>query len=85
MFTPNNDRVNDGFAALGDTEYVSDFRMWVFNRWNETVFYSEDVHFSWDGKYKGSDQEVDVFVYAVQATFLNGRSKDYRGILVLLR
>lgn len=84
-FTPNGDGVNDRFSVLGDIDKVTDFKMWVFNRWNEVVYYSEDISTGWDGSYKGKDQAVDVFIYAIEATFRNGKSGEYKGYVVLLR
>jgi gliding motility-associated-like protein len=84
-FTPNNDGVNDQFVVLGDTENVQTFSMWVFNRWQEILFYTEDIETGWDGTYKGRDQPLDVYTYVIHVTFSNGKSEKYKGYIVLIR
>ena len=49
-FTPNkSDNINDRFNVNSN---LSNFKMSIFNRWGEEIFYTEDSQIGWDGKYK---------------------------------
>lgn len=57
-FTPNNDGVNDAFIVEGVEP--RGFRLEVYNRWGELVFYSEDPQEPWIGNHQVSDSEYFV-------------------------
>jgi gliding motility-associated-like protein len=58
----------------------------VFNRWGELVFESYDINNGWDGTYKSKTQEMEVYVYTLQARFLDGTETGIRkGNVTLLR
>src|SRR5690606_16800351 len=42
-FTPNEDGRNDKFLVF--PRYISDFEIFIFNRWGELVFYAETPDF----------------------------------------
>ena len=69
-FTPDGDGVNDLFGAYG-AGLVS-FRLWVFDRWGEEVFSSDDIERRWDGRYMGVMSQVGTYVWKVEATGLSG-------------
>lgn len=50
-FIPNADRYNNTFS--GSFIGVKSIKMEIFNRWGESLFYSEDQNFSWDGTVNG--------------------------------
>ena len=60
-FTPDGDGKNDSFNASGT--YIGDFEMYIYNRWGEMIYKSESITQDWDGRYKGKDVQVDVYVY----------------------
>jgi len=47
-FTPNNDGLNDIFSPKGQS--ISEFEMYVYNRWGEQVYYTDDINMGWNGK-----------------------------------
>jgi gliding motility-associated-like protein len=49
-FTPNNDGVNDVFFVSGLR--LQGYRLIIYNRWGEEVFYSEDGEKVWAGESK---------------------------------
>jgi len=51
-FTPNSDGVNDVFEAKG--QGVTNFKMYIYNRWGELVFQSDDITEFWNGTYNSS-------------------------------
>ena len=54
-FTPNNDGVNDVFRVEGVDP--RGFRLEIFNRWGEQVFYSEDPTEPWIGNNQQMDSD----------------------------
>jgi gliding motility-associated-like protein len=82
-FTPNNDDVNDQYHAFG--KYLKDFKLSIFNRWGELIYYSEDINEKWDGKYKGQPANIDTYVYIVTAKNNAGEEILKKGSLILLR
>jgi len=46
-FTPNDDGRNDNFEPKGVG--IESFEMYIYNRWGEEVFYSDNLDVVWDG------------------------------------
>jgi gliding motility-associated-like protein len=85
-FTPNGDADNDIAAILGDTDLflLSEFK--IYNRWGELVFSTGSMGEGWDGTYKGEIQNVDVYSWYVNATFIETQEQvKLKGVLALLR
>jgi gliding motility-associated-like protein len=82
-FTPDGDGNNDVFFAKG--KYVKDFKMTIFNRWGEIVFFSDQFSIGWDGKYKGEVATMDAYAYMVEATDKFGNKLTRKGTVTLLR
>lgn len=84
-FTPNNNGKNDGFGPLGSLAALTNYRLSVYNRWGERVFYSVNPFEKWYGKVKGLATDGNVFVWLAEFT-LPGKSKEVRkGTVVLIR
>jgi len=86
-FTPNADGRNDLFSGTGSC--VKDYTMYVFDRWGNKIFESNDINIGWDGKVQhGSSGKIvqeDVYVWKVYLTEYNGRQHDYIGHVSLIR
>ena len=66
-FTPNNDGLNDVFRPMIQPQCpVSGYLLTIFNRWGEQVYSGDVPGKGWDGKYKGVDADVDVYMYYLQ-------------------
>ena len=77
-FTPNNDGLNDFFEYTG-SDYCHQFELYIFNRWGELIFKSENVNDNWDGRYKGELVPSDVYVYLLKRGDTN-----YNGTVTVL-
>jgi len=64
-FTPDEDDLNEVFMPILGCH--DNFEFWVFNRWGENVFYSNDINVGWDGIYK--DQLSPIGIYSWKARF----------------
>ena len=85
-FSPENeDGINDFFTGYGIG--IDKFEMWIFDRWGEKLFYSNDITKGWDGTYKGSGEKVktDVYVWKVKIKDVLGRWHDYVGHVTVLK
>jgi len=82
-FTPNEDGVNDIFLVYGKN--IKDIRLIIADRWGEKIFESTSLSNGWDGTYKGKPLNPGVYVYYVDATFINGEEKSEKGSVTLIR
>ncbi|MES2591176.1 MAG: PKD domain-containing protein [Bacteroidota bacterium] len=62
-FTPNGDNTNDIFYAYGHA--LIEFQFYVFDRWGEVIFESNDLLKGWDGTVKGKRAEDGVYSYRI--------------------
>ncbi len=44
---------------------IKEFEMYIFNRWGEKLFYSDDMENGWNGIYQGSLVKNDTYVWKV--------------------
>lgn len=68
-FTPNGDGRNDIFRITGLYRNVR-FRMFVYNRWGQLVFQSENINDGWDGTYKNTACPPDTYTWVINIDFL---------------
>lgn len=69
-FTPNGDGYNDELCNYGWDECVTNFVIYIYDRWGEKVFESTNPNFCWDGIYKGELLDPAVFVYFIKASYV---------------
>ncbi|MCX8081195.1 MAG: gliding motility-associated C-terminal domain-containing protein [Bacteroidia bacterium] len=82
-FSPNGDGFNDVFVPKGHG--INKFEMFIYDRWGNIVFHSREFGKGWDGKIKGADATNDVYVYLVKVKDLNGKNREFKGHVTLLR
>ncbi|MFN8437207.1 MAG: PKD domain-containing protein [Cytophagales bacterium] len=84
-FSPNNDGTNDElFLIYRLIEELEEFK--IFNRWGQVVFDANgDLKASWDGKFKGVDQELGVYVVHVKAKGKHGVNYNFKQNISLIR
>jgi gliding motility-associated-like protein len=82
-FSPNGDGKNDVVYVKGYGIEKMLFR--IYNRWGEKVFESTRKQDGWNGFYKGTLQEMDVFAYTLDVTFFDGSKAFKKGNITLLK
>ncbi|HAE34264.1 MAG TPA: hypothetical protein DCG22_00630 [Bacteroidetes bacterium] len=82
-FSPNNDGSNDVLYVRGFGIETMLFQ--VYNRWGQLVFSTTDQHIGWDGTYQGVPQEVEVYIYTLEAEFMDGKTHREEGNITLIR
>ena len=66
-----------------DGSFITDFK--VFNRWGQKVYDNENNEEGWDGRQGGSQAPAEVYVYIIEITLPNGRTRTLKGDVTLLR
>ncbi len=85
-FTPNADGVNDVFkpTATINKEDLSSYELFVYNRWGERVFYTDDLNVGWDGKYRGKVVRSGGYTYRLKAVLrFTGQELEEHGIVLV--
>lgn len=70
-FTPNGDGTNDIFIPVGKN--IATMHLWVFDRWGNLLFESDDPTMGWDGTYGGRIVENDMYVWRLAYRFTTDR------------
>jgi gliding motility-associated-like protein len=84
-FTPNSDGINDEFSGAG--MFFTDYEMYIFDRWGNLIFYTDDINKRWDGRANhGKDvAQQDVYVYVVKLKDIFEKEHKYRGHVSLIK
>jgi gliding motility-associated-like protein len=72
-FTPDYNNKNDVFLPI--VIGVTDYKFYVFDRWGEQLFYTNDPLKGWDGKRKGILCKQDVYVWKI--SFRNDVTQEF--------
>ncbi len=84
-FTPNGDGNNDVWSVQGFNENQG-FKINIWDRWGQQIFFAESMNFSWDGK--TSDNKLapnGVYVYDILYQTSEGDVKEVHGEFTLVR
>jgi gliding motility-associated-like protein len=65
-FTPNEDNRNDYFYPVLQCEY-SYFKITIMDKWENTVFTSNNLNAKWDGRFKGNLCPEEIYVYRIES------------------
>ncbi|MFZ5939979.1 MAG: gliding motility-associated C-terminal domain-containing protein, partial [Bacteroidota bacterium] len=81
-FTPNGDGFNDTWE-IRNIELYPEASLRIFNRWGETVFYTESGYENnWNGTYRGRELPIDSYHYILD---LNNGEPPITGNITLIR
>jgi len=59
--------------------------IYVFNRWGEKVFETDNPNEYWDGTYKGKLLNPDVFVYQIKLVSYDNKQAEFKGWVSILK
>ena len=82
-FSPNGDGYNDVLYVRG--LYIEKVIFRIFDRWGEMVFESQDVSQGWDGVFRDSPLQPDVYDYYLDVTCVGGLKSIVKGNVTLMR
>ena len=80
-FSPNNDGLNDTWN-IPVLNVFPGFELTIFNRLGQIVYQNRDSNIPWNGKYKGVDQPIGVYVYYIDLKVDGGK---FKGTVTLVR
>ncbi len=86
-FTPDDNGLNDLFTPVTFGIDPDKYEMWVFDRWGNVIFYTDDLNDGWDGKVLGSDQlcQEDTYVWKILAKDVLDKRHELIGHVNLIR
>jgi len=88
-FTPDGDGTNDTFNVIlsesGCSEVTEVLSFEVFDRWGTRVYNDDTPTQGWNGDYKGTRQNPDVYVYVIRVRLNDGTETDLVGDVTLIR
>ncbi|MEZ4920669.1 MAG: gliding motility-associated C-terminal domain-containing protein [Saprospiraceae bacterium] len=88
-FTPNGDFANDKLLVHGqESARILEFQ--VYDRWGELVysasdFQPNDTSIGWDGNFRGKPMNPGVYVWVLEAEYLDGTKETFSGNTTLIR
>jgi gliding motility-associated-like protein len=82
-FTPDGDGLNDEYKAYG--LYIEDYKMFIFNRMGEMVFYTNHIDQGWDGIFKGNPAPEAAYAWKIIYRDSTGKYHHLSGSLTLIR
>lgn len=89
-FSPNGDGINDKFIIFTDNSVKQIKKLYIYDRWGESVFLQNnfppnDPDYGWNGRFREQYLNTSVFVYYLQVEFNDGRIKEFKGDINLIR
>jgi len=83
-FTPNADAINDKFKPV--YENIFQYQLYVFNRWGQLIYDSNNIEEGWDGTIKGRKCPNGVYFFIAEyREEMSGTNKSVSGSITLLR
>ena len=83
-FSPNGDGHNDVLHPIPIGITLFNFFK-VFNRWGQVIYNSSDYSQGWNGKFKGVDQPIGVYIWLVSGVDFKGNLVQRKGTVLLVR
>ncbi len=68
-FTPNGDTRNNYFSGI--CQNATEYHLYIFNRWGELIFESQDLSAGWDGKFDGNNAPEGIYIYRIDYSTYN--------------
>ena len=65
-FTPDGDGLNEDFKPILSGVDVEDYEFFIFDRWGELLFETNNLSNGWDGTYKGENAPLGVYVWKLK-------------------
>lgn len=86
-FTPDGDGVNDIFLPLGVGWDIPTFEMYIFDRWGNLIYFTDDYRKGWDGRANHGSEiaQMDVYVWKVTLKDNNGLRHNYIGHVTIVK
>jgi gliding motility-associated-like protein len=87
-FTPgSDDPLNSEFFPVGTGIDESSFRMWIFDRWGNLIYQTDNWNKHWDGKVAGGKEIVqeDTYVWMIEISDYQAGKHKYVGHVSVIK
>jgi len=84
-FSPNNDGMNESYFITDYDDLITDFKLEIFNRLGQQVFYSDDINKKWNGSFKDKKLPPQVFHFYLNLKCIGGKQYFHKGNITLIR
>ncbi len=86
-FTPDGDEFNNVFIpCVSDSFDPQSYTLFIFNRWGELIFESNDINIGWNGTYNGKLQQDGIYTWKILVKAKDiANIKEYHGHVLLMR
>ncbi len=84
-FTPNDDGKNDTFFGQGIGIVLYD--LWIFDRWGNMIFHTDQLNGAWDGKANGGSKtaQTDVYIWKVVIKDILRKKHELAGTVTIVK
>ncbi len=83
-YDPNDPASKNSVFFPGVIDQVLEYHLYIYNRWGELIFSSDNVNYGWDGYINGRLAKQGVYVWKVKGKYTNGKNFVEAGDLTLL-
>ena len=85
-FTPDGNEFNQNWKIFVQGIDESQFKLYIFNRWGEIIWETNDVHAAWDGSYQGRPVSDGVYSWTASVKDLySDKKRPFIGSINLIR
>ena len=84
-FTPDGDGINEVFIPLGEGVDLENYEFQIFDRFGRMIFSTNSLYQGWDGKEKGKELPLGVYVYVIKTQTMDKIPKEFIGTVTLVR
>lgn len=86
-FSPNSDEFNPVFGPVHELHSFKLYKLSVYNRWGQLVFYTEEPNAKWDGNYNGEPAPAGAYLYIceIRSNCLPDNEQFKKGTVHLMR
>jgi gliding motility-associated-like protein len=86
LFTPDQDGTNDTFGLVFTEDCVFvNFELFIYDRWGELVFSTDNPRERWDGTMDGQPNNMDVYFFRMQLETTEKGEEMRQGEVTLIR
>jgi gliding motility-associated-like protein len=86
-FTPDGNGTNELFMPVSVGIDPEQFEMWIFDRWGNMIYYTNDLGEGWDGRVQGRTEiaQIDTYVWKINAVDILGKKHNLLGKVSLIK
>jgi gliding motility-associated-like protein len=86
-FTPNDDGINDEFIPVMEGIDPDKYELWVFDRWGNMIWYTNDIGEGWNGIVLGGTElcQIDTYVWKLKCRDILDKNHELIGRVSLIR